>query len=259
MFWLELSDDRSGRGPVQKLMYAVWRNPEEDPAVFAERLRTSFADRLLGLPVLGLRVNVVDAEVLPGAGLAPDGLRRAMIEPQMEAVVSLWVHSATPYRFAEVAEAMREVGERIAGYVVVESEPIPTPIEAAPLDGRGAGFSQLAFIQRSENQDADAWRRRWLDHHTAVAVETQSTFGYRQNLVVYALQDDGPAWAAIVEEEFPIEALTDWHVLYATDGDPRILEEHSGRMSASTSTFIDLAAGLDVLPTSSFLRRDPFR
>lgn len=240
-------------------MYAVWRSPVEDPEVFAERLRTSFADRLLGLPVLGLRINVVDAPVLPGTGLIPDGLRRIAIEPQMEAVVSLWVHSATPYRFAEVAEEMLEAGVRIAGYAVVESEPLPTPVEAASLDDRGAGFTQLAFIQRNENQDADTWRSRWLDHHTAVAVEAQSTFGYRQNLVVYALQDDGPTWAAIVEEDFPIEALTDRHAFYATGGDPQTLEENRGRMSASTRAFINHADGLDVLPTSSYLRRDPRR
>ncbi|MGN5236439.1 MULTISPECIES: EthD domain-containing protein [unclassified Rhodococcus (in: high G+C Gram-positive bacteria)] len=244
---------------MQKLMYAVWRSPGEDPAVFAGRLRTSFADRLLELPVLGLRINVIDAAVLPGMAQVPDGLRRIATEPQMEAVVSLWVHSATPYRFAAVAEAIGEAGERIAGYAVLESEPLRTPVEAAPLDDRGAGFTQLAFIQRSENQDADSWRSRWLDHHTAVAVETQSTFGYRQNLVVHALQDDGPAWAAIVEEDFPLEALTDRHAFYATDGDPRKLEENRGRMSASTRTFIDHAAGLDVLPTSSYLRRVPLR
>ncbi|WP_336883119.1 hypothetical protein [Rhodococcus globerulus] len=244
---------------MQKLMYAVWRNPMEAPPQFAERLRTSFADRLLGLAVLGLRINVVDATVLPGIGLGSDGLRRATIDPQMEAVISLWVHSATPYRFAEVAEVMREAGERIAGYAVMESEPLPTPTEEAPLDDRGAGFAQIAFIQRSVNQDPDAWRSRWLDHHTAVAVETQSTFGYRQNLVVHALQDDGPIWAAIVEEDFPIEALTDRHAFYATDGDSRILEENRGRMLASTRTFIDHASGLDVIPTSSYLRRDPRR
>ncbi len=141
---------------MQKLMYAVWRSSDEDPAVFAERLRTSFADRLLELPVLGLRINVIDAAVVPGSAPVPDGLRRIAIEPQMEAVVSLWVHSATPYRFAAVAEAMREAGERIAGYAVLESEPLPTPAEAAPLDDRGVGFTQLAFIQRSENQDADS-------------------------------------------------------------------------------------------------------
>ncbi len=73
------------------------------------------------------------------------------------------------------------------------------------------------------------------------------------------MQDDSPTWAAIVEEDFPIEALTDRHAFYATDGDPQKLEENRGRMSASTRTFIDHAAGLDVLPTSSYLRRDPLR
>lgn len=238
-------------------MYAVWRNPTEEPSVFAERLRTSFADRILDLSVLGLRINVMDADVLPGAGLVPDGLRRIAIEPQMEAVVSLWVRSATPYRFAAVAEAMHDGGERVAGYAVVESEPLVPPAEAVPIDNRGAGFTQLAFIQRDENHDAAVWRRRWLDHHTSVAVETQSTFGYRQNLVVYALQDDGPSWAAIVEEDFPIEALTDRHAFYATNGDPQKLEMHRSRMSASTRTFINHAAGLDVLPTSSYIRRAP--
>lgn len=244
---------------MQKLMYAVWRSRAEDPVQFAERVRGPFADRLLGLPVLGLRINVADDAVSSGSALVPKGLRRSTAEPHMEAVISLWVHSVTPYCFGGIAETMEQAGERIAGYAVVESEPLPTPPEAAPLDARGTGFTQIAFIGRKPNVDAETWRSRWLDHHTAVAVETQSTFGYRQNLVVHPLQNTGPSWAAIVEEEFPLEALTDRHAFYATGGDIRELEQRRSRMSASTRTFIDHERGLDVLPTSSYLRRAPLR
>ncbi|MEV0706008.1 hypothetical protein [Nocardia aurea] len=59
--------------------------------------------------------------------------------------------------------------------------------------------------------------------------------------------------AAIVEEQFPIEALTDPHAFYGTGGDTAELTERVGRMMASVATF-GADRDLDVVPTSRHRR-----
>jgi hypothetical protein len=80
----------------------------------------------------------------------------------------------------------------------------------------------------------------WHNEHRAVALETQSTFAYVRNEIVRALTPDAPKWAAVVEESFPIEALTDPAVWYAAVGSPARLEQHRRRMIESCIAFLAL-------------------
>jgi hypothetical protein len=76
--------------------------------------------------------------------------------------------------------------------------------------------------------------------------------------VVDALHDDAPTVDAIVEESFPIAALTDWYAFYDAVGDDERFRAHVDAMVASTSTFLDHETDLDVLPTSEYVLLRPF-
>ena len=97
----------------------------------------------------------------------------------------------------------------------------------------------------------EAFRARWLDHHTRVAIETQSTFRYVQHVVDASLSDGAPVLDGIVEECFPDAAMDDPHVFFATGGDPEVLRQRIETMVASVGGFLDLA-NLDVIPMSEY-------
>lgn len=89
-----------------------------------------------------------------------------------------------------------------------------------------------------------------------MAIETQSTFGYTQNWVVRALTPDAPGIAGIVEELFPIEAVTDLKAFFgAADDDD--LQDRLGRMVASTTAF-GANENIDTVPTSRYVYKAAF-
>ena len=193
-----------------------------------------------------------------GGAMSPNGLRRSTTDPPIAAVASVWVDSAVHHLRRPIDEVIAASGSRMAAYLVTESEPLahrgPTPGPRSRTDG----FTQVALLRRPARLTRGAWLERWHDHHTQVAIDTQSTFAYRQNLVVDALNDDAPPIDAIVEESFPVAALTDWYAFYDAPGDDERFHAHVEAMVASTETFLDHETDLDVLPTSEYVLRRPF-
>ena len=59
----------------------------------------------------------------------------------------------------------------------------------------------------------EQWLDIWHNSHTRVAIDTQSTFGYRQNVVVRPLTYLAPPIDAIIEENFPPAAMSDRNVV----------------------------------------------
>ncbi len=121
---------------------------------------------------------------------------------------------------------------------------------------RTAGLANVALLRRPADLDEATWLSRWHIDHTPVAIETQSTFGYTQNAVVRALTAGAPAIAAIVEELFPAEAISDLHAFFgAADDDD--LRDRMERMVASTAAF-GANENVDTVPTSRYVFRSPF-
>jgi hypothetical protein len=74
--------------------------------------------------------------------------------------------------------------------------------------------------------------------------------------VVRPLTEGAPAFAAIVEELFPIEAMSDLHAFFgAADDDD--LRGRMERMVASTAAF-GANRDVDTVPTSRYVFRTPF-
>lgn len=228
---------------MEKIIYVAWKPDSVPIAEFARRLRGETAETLLALGVHGLTVIVADQHAVAG-------LRIAQRDPT--AVVALWVDSAS--QRAALEQALVAVTARLAGYLVLESVPlvnrrhVPAPGERIP------GLYTVAFLEKPERLDYAAWLALWQGEHTAIAIESQRTFLYVQNVLVRALTPDAPPWTAIVEEAFPAAAATDPLQFYAADSvDALAIQQR--RMMASCERFIDFTR-FETLPMSAYVLKE---
>lgn len=175
----------------------------------------------------------------------------------MAAMVALWLDSATAAARAPYEAVLDAATSRVAGYLVTESEPLPNTAHPSPAGERTWGFSQLAFLRRPERLRPDEFVETWQRVQTTMAMETQSTFRYVQNVVARRLTIDAPPWAGIVEECFPIEAMVDLHVFYDAVGSDERLSDHMTRMMEAVNQFQDTGA-TDVVWTSEYVYRRPW-
>ena len=214
---------------------------------WCERLRGPVADALLRLGVAGLTVNVGDAVVSPSL------MTLTTLDPPAAAVVSIWTPQCYGEQIAQALALLSAECDHVAAYLVTESTPLLAPLE---LGRRTTGLANIALLRRPAGLDHASWLHRWQHDHTPVAIETQSTFGYTQNAVVRALTPDAPQLAAIVEELFPIEAISDLKAFFGA-ADDADLQHRISRMVASTSAF-GANENIDTVPTSRYVLKTPF-
>lgn len=231
-------------------MYLLWSRPDESVDSLSTRLRGEVADALVAAGVRGLQVNVDDPAVTEAM------VRFTHLDVPVSAVVSVWVDTVEAAAPA-VEATLAVVTDRLAGYLVTESVPLPDS-RPVPEGERSPGFANVAILRRPEDLDVGEWRQRWQGQHTAVAIDTQSTFGYTQNVVVRPVTEGAPPVDAIVEELFPAEALTDFHAFFDSGGDDDELTRRLTAMQESTAAF-GADRDLDVIPTSRYVVRSPFR
>lgn len=232
---------------MEKLMYALWKPTAQEPDAFRDALLADLVPALSAVAcVQGLRLCVADSAVAEAAGR-----RMESHAPVPDAMVSLWVDDGGATQQWE--PWLAGAAEKIAGYLVAEAEPLIAR-EAHPSKSgeRQYGMCHVVFMSHPDSLSRDEWFKVWKDSHTLVAIDTQSTFGYRQNVVVRVLTEGALASDAIVEENFPPEAMTSDHAFYATGGDETVLKEHMEAMMASCARFIDFAH-IDVIPMSEYL------
>ena len=232
---------------MEKVLYPVWKASSLTADDFRDVLLQQLAPKLVALEgVHGLRVCVADSAVLAAAGR-----RIESHAPVPDAMLSLWVDfaGAAP-QWEPLIDA--HVSHK-TGYLVAEAEPLVNQQRHPSKPGdRVYGLCHVVFMSAPANMDHDEWLAIWKDSHTLIAIDTQSTFGYRQNLVVRLLSADTPHCHAVVEENFPPEAMTSDHAFYATEGNETLLQEHMKTMIDSCARFIDFEK-IDVIPMSEYL------
>ncbi|WP_395407538.1 EthD domain-containing protein [Pseudoduganella sp. UC29_106] len=236
---------------MEKVIYALWREPRVTEEAFAATLRGELSRQLLALGARGLQVNVCDEAVAPAAAL-----RQSQTQPPIGGAVSLWLDSANAQFRKPFDQAVAAVCSHMAAYVVSESVPIRNTRHPARPGERTEGFSQLAFLSVPPRLTPEAWLDIWHGHHTQVAIDTQDNFQYVQNFVVRPLTYGAPRYAAIVEECFPAAAMTDPQVFFDAPGDPEKFKRNLDTMMDSCSRFIDFDK-IDVVPTSQYVMRQP--
>ena len=212
------------------------------------RLRRQVAADLLETGAPGLAINVRD-----------DAVRKSLmtlttLEPPVVGFVTLWTQQCYGDQVRAALARLDQECDDVAAYLVTESVPLPPPETVS--GERTPGLANVALIRRPDDLDEATWRKRWHIDHTPVAIETQSTFGYTQNQVVHPLTPGAPRINAIVEELFPLEAMSDLHAFFgATDDDD--LRDRMERMVASTEAF-GANRDVDTVPTSRYMFRTPF-
>jgi hypothetical protein len=213
---------------VEKLHYVLWRPSTVAPHTWSERLlalpKTLAASGAQRVKIAVPDVPIPDEDPYPAMrATAPSGF------------VSFWLNTASQRAAPEAL--VRATAERIAGYAVQESTVLPNTMPATGTREEGflqvCGFAALPGLSRAALWDA------WLGDHSIVAVETQQTSLYVQNIVVRPLTEGAPAWDAIVEERFPAAALNDRAVYFDAVGDPARQQANMDRMAASCARFID--------------------
>lgn len=128
----------------------------------------------------------------------------------------------------------------------VRLDPMPTP------DGQRCNvMAQVALLRRPESMSREDYLTYWMHTHTAIAIRTQNTSGYIQNIVDEALTPASPPISAIVEEHFPMAAMTDVHEFYGSRGDEAELNRRIAELMSSVAAF-GADQGLDLVPTSRY-------
>ena len=234
---------------MEKVIYCLTREPGTETAEFADRLRGDMTDQLLDRGAHGVQVNVADDAVAAAATL-----RIASSPNPADGIVSVWMDSAVDRFRRPFDEAVAAAGATVAAYLVTESVPLPNTRFPAEPGRRTEGLAQVAFLQRPAALLVPDWLDIWLNSHTQIAIDTQDTFLYVQNVVTQILTDGATPWDAIVEECFPAAAMTDPHVFFDAMGDDDRLARHQREMFESVQRFIDLVT-IEVIPTSRYVMR----
>ena len=227
---------------MEKLVYLI----DADASLPGADLRGALIEKAApGLRAAGatrITVNVEDEHVAQGGGVK---IMRA--DPPLRAMVSFWLESADDRGPCEAA--LSPHGAALTGYLVVESRPL---IHHPPLGERAAGANLVTCINRLPGISEEEFIDRWNNEHRKVALETQSTTAYVRNAVVRALTPGAPQRDGVVEETFPIEALTDPHVWYDCS-DEEEYQRRLARMMDSVNAFLDLGPLVSVPMSEYFL------
>ena len=203
-----------------------------DVSALLDQLTGDVARQLRRRGASSLQVNVTDG----GLG-QPHGIPPSPGSAQVHAMISYWLSAAgEDGAHSDILPSVD--GRTWYGYLVVEAVQLTGP--PVPVDGsRSTGFTQIVPLSVPREMSWAEWRRRWQGAHTSVAIETQSSFRYVQNVVVRPLDDGAPAYAAVVEESFPLAAASDSGVFYDAQDDPDRLAGNTRRMMESCATFMD--------------------
>ena len=227
---------------MEKLAYQLWKKDDDSLDTFKDALLNNLKKDIAEL-VSALQINIADADVEPANNLA-----QSNYPPAPNAVIFIKVKS---YFLADTLESFLEkITSKVHGFVVSESIILDNS-EKSPLGSRSEGFSQVVLLEKPETMSAFDWFDYWTNFHTKIAIQTQSNFIYVQNTVVRPLQKASPSFIAIIEECFPLEAMTDPEVFYNAKNNPEQFAKHLQIMMESCEKFIDFKK-IEVIPTSRY-------
>ncbi len=232
---------------MEKILYAVWKSDTLRGDEFRDVLLNKLGPELLAADIERLKICVVDSAVAPAAPYRMEATR-----PPADAVIAVWVNSSVYRQPIETLIAAHTA--RLAGYLVTESEPLVNTTHNAEPGERSYGMNQIVFLQRPPRLSYAEWIDVWHGSHTQIAIDTQATFGYRQNVVTRQLSYGAPAYDAIIEENFPEAAISDRAAFYDAAGDEKLFLERQQAMVDSCVRFIDFDK-IDCIPMSEYILR----
>ena len=229
---------------MEKIVTVLWKPEASTKQEFADALLHDAAGRMVDLGARKLKICVEDDDV------DGDALRMNPTPPPKSAMVSYWVECSEDRGPIEAVLAAPSAD--LAAFLVVESRPIVNTDHVAPLGERTPGMVQVTGIVRKDGLDYDEFIRIWQQEQRPCAIETQSTFQYVRNEIVRQLTGPALAWAAIVEEAFPLEAMNDPYVFFDAVGDDDRFQANIGRMVDTVAKMLEMDQ-TDVTITSEYV------
>lgn len=235
---------------MEKIIAVLWAKEGESRSQLNQHIKDALVPALQAAGAKHIRLNLRDDRVEPAQDLI-----QAWQAPQQDAILQFWVRSSHKMFFAGIEAALAEASGHYAAWVVTESTIIPNADHTPAAGEVTFGWSQMAFLNFRNDKSREESLRHWHDHHTEVAIVTQSNFEYVQHLIVRPLTKDAPAYDAIVEECFPLEAMNQPAVFFDAPNDEALFQENVRRMMESCEGFLQFGQ-LDVIPTSQYVIHD---
>ena len=235
---------------MEKLIYPLWRASSSGGDDLRDALLDLAPQLLADEKLRGLRFAVADSAVAAAAGK-----RMASSEPLPDGVLSVWLDCAGSRQSLEALLERRV--DRYSCYLVTEAEPLVNVAHPPVASERVHGMCQVVFLRRPPRLSREEWLAIWQHSHTQIAIDTQGTFGYRQNVIARALSPGASPLDAMVEENFPPGAMTSDHAFYGVEaGDDQGLQARQTALLASCARFMDFDQ-IDVIPMSEYVLRPP--
>lgn len=240
---------------MEKLIYPLWPKAGTATESFKQELLGPVAEALIKLPTLsGLRICVVDEDVKPAAPYRMQTLHSEL----PDAIVSVWLDSYL--QRAEVEAVLQAYCHGMRSFLVTESEPLKASASDIGVEigsgMRSNGMSEVVFLQRPERLSEAEWLDIWHNSHTQIAIDTQCTYGYRQNVVARSLSEGGPKIDAIIEENFEEKAIHSRAAFYDAENDEALYKSREQAMIESCMRFIDFDK-IDCIPMSEYIFKLP--
>jgi hypothetical protein len=234
---------------MEKIILTLWKPAQPNAGQWRADL-LGLRDSLVAAGAKNIRVMLVDEAVA-----AASAQRITNSAAPLDGMLSLWLDSAS--QWPAIKTLVTPLTSRLEAYLVVESEPYPEERQArsalyqVPVGQRTPGMNQVALLHKPDRMSYEHWHDTWRNGHGPNAYPLQSIFGYRQNTVVRALTFGAPVLHAIVEENFPPEAIGNPQGFFAALGDPEKCAQRQQAMYESTSRFIDFEK-IDCILTSEY-------
>lgn len=234
---------------MEKIMFTLWKPSQHNTEQWRDAL-AGVRDSLVAAGAKNIRIMVVDEAV---AAASTQRIINSAVP--LQGVLSLWLDSASLW--PGVKDLLTPLSTRLEAYLVVESEPYPEERQAragryqVAVGERTPGMCQIALLQKPDRMSFDHWHAVWRNGHGPNAYPLQSIFGYHQNTVVRALSFGAPVLHAIVEENFPPEAIGNPQGFYGALGDPEKCAQRQQAMYESARQFIDFEK-IDCIQTSEY-------
>jgi hypothetical protein len=234
---------------MEKIILTLWKPAQPNAGQWRADL-LGLRDALVAAGAKNIRVMLVDEAVA-----AASAQRITNSAAPLDGMLSLWLDSAS--QWPAIKTLVAPLTSRLEAYLVVESEPYPEERQArsalyqVPVGQRTPGMNQVALLHKPDRMSYEHWHDTWRNGHGPNAYPLQSIFGYRQNTVVRALTFGAPVLHAIVEENFPPEAIGNPQGFFAALGDPEKCAQRQQAMYESTSRFIDFEK-IDCILTSEY-------
>jgi hypothetical protein len=233
---------------VEKLVYGLWRRPDQDIDPIRSALLDDVAPALLHLDVRGLRVCVEEpAGSVLRVGSNPDGSLLA-------ASVSIWLDSYDNRGPHE--SALGRVDAGIFGWIVAESEALAYGDHRTWPDGiQSPGLSITTFFDKKPEVSDDDFYRIWHGEHTPLSFDIHPFWLYVRNQVLRPITPGAPPVRGIVYEAVPTdEQMLDFTKFFGCPDEPDRLMEQIQRVNDHMDTFGNTAT-LQCVPMREWIFR----